>query len=337
MTHSFWGWIPILTRTIYFESASKNQIVTFEKANTDLLKEMILSNKYKQINNYFIQKKFLSDRITEQVIFNEIKLRDVTKTNEIATINVTIGGSKYILIPKYVSNMDVVNGTATIRPTGMVLYEFQACTDYAADYANIMHIIIRDIFHKHDHHLSDLPLVTVEANSEEDAIYKIATQYIQKLIEYKQKLLQVPTKLAIKDLHRAKGEIQYAKAFLDINKRKIDENELAYLTSTIDSFDRSFEVILGRLHDRINLSFNCAIWALTLILISLAFVSQMENSLLQYKFYQINECYSLSLFHLFFLITAIVAMACLCKSVTCYYLPEEGALHFLQKHLRIIQ
>jgi len=86
------------------------------------------------------------------------------------------------------------------------------CDEYI--YAMQLHKTIRDIFHIHVHHSTDLLLPPVDARDLDDAAIKIAELFFSKFVNYKRFAgPPVATRQGIENLYRGRGEIEYARVF----------------------------------------------------------------------------------------------------------------------------
>ena len=317
--HQYWGWVPQLTRTLYFETGPEEraELIGFDAATSETLEEVIIKNNFINDDRSYFKYEYISDSLREKFLCVKyrITINKIDRNDTHISINLAIGHPVYkigSLIENPINNEDLIVGTAIIGATGLVSYDFENNSEYSSYYADQMHIVIRNLFHEHDHHSSDLPLNTVKASSEEEAITKIVMQYIQKFSEYKQVSIRARPNDSINDLHRAKGEIEYARSYLNMYKDKLGNDQYTGFQDSIESFSNSFDILLARVHDKITLGYNCAVGSLTLFVLAYTIVGA-HPILSQFKLY-----FDLSAWELSISLAFLAAFYFLWKTIKCF-------------------
>jgi hypothetical protein len=137
-------------------------------------------------------------------------------------------------------------------------------------YAMQMHKLIRDIFHKHVHHSTDLLLPPVEANELDEAARKIAELFFLKFVDYK--YLSAPPikpKQAVENLYRAKGEIEYARVFVELHKLSYSARKERDYIDSCSSFANSIDILINRLTGRVNRAHSSMLISTSLFILSI--------------------------------------------------------------------
>lgn len=124
----------------------------------------------------------------------------------------------------------LLQGCGDIHKTGLVRYEVQESNVKVSSdkvkQPDYLHLFVRDVFHQHIHHSTDMPLPTVEGMSEEVAIGRLMEEYQEKAIYYKADIskkfgskwlgLKRSFEAMFNIYSRAKGELVYMNAFCRI-------------------------------------------------------------------------------------------------------------------------
>jgi len=254
MKKKFYGWIPILSEKITVEQKlfQDADISDFEKLFRPRFSEVLLS-----------------DRVFDELfglkhkVFYEIK--NLERCEEC--------GEKVLHLSIIVSNRKgekLIEGDVKIHESGLTKYNIKYVSAKHPFPERILHKLVRDVFHIHMHHSSDLPLPPIKAENEDEAKKKILEEYVRKFIEYKRMASKTKLKDAVEDFSRARGEIVYAKsAYKLFHKASVNNS---YLTSSFESFDESFKILLERASYRLHLATNYIIICLTTLLIAIAFL-----------------------------------------------------------------
>jgi hypothetical protein len=264
---TYWGWIPRLTRDFYLKE--ENDFCTFpipfDQANSGTLNNVLLEI-YSELNGVYFGSALLSDLYLERVLNKKHKIELVPHKN-------TDGFDIDLLIKSPINNTIIFKRHAKIRSSGTVSYEIE--NNNGGDefvYAMQMHKLIRDIFHKHVHHSTDLLLPPIKARDENEATQKILDLFLLKFVEYKAISAKARPKTAMEDFYRARGEVEYSKVFLDLNIRTLDDKKIQCYKDTLQSLSSSFDILLNRLHSRIEQSNNFLIWSLTLYVLGFTII-----------------------------------------------------------------
>ena len=248
----FYGWIPILSGELIIEQKlfQEADISDFEKMFRPEFSEVLLSDR-------IFDKMF---KLKHRVSYEKKYLERCEEC-----------GEKVLCLSIRVSNRKgekLVEGDAWIHRSGLTKYKVvYVCPDYPFP-ERILHKLVRDIFHVHVHHSSDLPLPPVKAENEEEAKKKILEEYVRKFIKYKRIASKTKLKNAIDDFLRARGEIVYAKAAYKLFYKALADN--SSLISSFKSFDESFKILLERASYRSHLATNYITICLTTLLMAIA-------------------------------------------------------------------
>jgi hypothetical protein len=300
----YWGWIPRLTRDFYIKNENNNgacgSLVSFEQATITDFDEIFL-DLYSVVNNYYAAERSLSDHYLD-AIFKRYHKVELIPTKNGDDLNIRIS------IKSPIGEVPILVGLANVHPNGIVLYElengFKKPTHFSYSYFDLykyldniyetvdrlsppfndtgndqfvyamqMHKLIRDIFHKHVHHSTDLLLPPVRADNEKEAMQKIMELFFSKFMEYKNTSVNARPKLAIEDFFRAEGEIEYAKTFLDIHIREFMDGKAHNYKKNLNSFSDSFDVLLKRLQIRLDRAHNCMIISVSFLILSITIMA----------------------------------------------------------------
>lgn len=250
----FYGWVPILSGELIIDG------ILFRDADI---------NDFKKLFSQESDKILLSDRIFDRLF----KIKHIVSYEKIDLGSCEECGEKVLYLSVKVSNRKgekLVEGDVWIHGSGLTKYEVKyICPEHPAP-ERILHRLVRDVFHTHVHHSSDLPLPPIESKNEYEAKKKILVVYVRKFIEYKKKVSKMRIEEAIEDYSRARGEIVYANALYELCRNTSVDG--SYFLRSFKSFDESFKILIGRLSDRLHLATNYIIISLTSLIIALSFL-----------------------------------------------------------------
>jgi len=247
-----YGWIPILTSNIYmghkdptslFESLKKQGVVVekhgssitlkitknFSDKLIDLLKEKIFGVKPHLCNVVMdLDKRECACGCGCYVTKSEITILHENDVLVKGFAEIRDNGlTRYTVKEDNLKDEEVGGFLGSFRRLFKIICSLIFKTDFKTDdeklhAADYLHIVVRDIFHKHIHHHSDMPLKTVTAESCGNAYSEILKEYHNKFIEYKRgissKIKGIPLHIdfVIEEISRAKGELSYARHFASI-------------------------------------------------------------------------------------------------------------------------
>lgn len=250
MDDSYYGWISILSGELVIEGTlfENSDLVAVKKLFASQERQILLSDKLLDV----------LFRLKHTVEYNNVSFKKCDECNE-----------HVLYLSIKVSNWrgdKLLGGNAWIHKNGFVKYKIASGDLEPPSPERIMHKIIRDIFHIHVHHSSDLPLPPINAKCGDDGKKKILNEYLLKFIQYKRLGAKVKKKDALENLSRARGEITYAE-----NAAKLlTENTQEYpIIESFKLFDKAFSVLIDRLALRLRLATSYELMALTLLLISI--------------------------------------------------------------------
>ena len=231
MGKNFYGWIPILSRKLIIGEKlfCHADINNFEKLF--IPSKVLLSDR--RFDRLFRRK--------HKVSYEKMNFEHCEECEE-----------KILHLSLSVSNWKeekLVEGDAWIHESGLTKYKVYYPENDCLE--RVLHILVRDAFHSHVHHSSDLPLPPIEAENGDVAKKSILFEYLRKFVEYKRMIGKVRLKDAMEDIARARGEIVYANSFYETSRKKL--TDLSDLVSSFKSFDKSFMLLEKRLSDRLHL------------------------------------------------------------------------------------
>lgn len=231
MGENFYGWIPILSRKLIIGEKlfCHAGINNFEKLFTP--SKVLFSDR--RFDRLFRRK--------HKVSYEKMNFEQCEECEE-----------KILHLSLRVSNWKeekLVEGDAWIPESGLTKYK----VNYPENdcFERVLHILVRDAFHSHVHHSSDLPLPPIEAENGDVATKSILFEYLRKFVEYKRMIGKVRIKDSIADIFRARGEIVYANSFYETFRTKL--TDCSDLVSTFKSFDESFRLLEKKSSDRLHL------------------------------------------------------------------------------------
>ena len=289
----FYGWIPILSGGLIigqnlFQDAD---ISDFEKSFRPEFSEILLS-----------------DRIFDKLFELKHKVSYEKKSLE----RCEECGEKVLYLSIRVSNRKgekLVEGEVWIHGSGLTKYKIMYVSHEHPFPERILHRLVRDVFHIHVHHSSDLPLPPIEAENEDEAKKKILEEYVRKFIEYKRIASKAKLKDAVEDFSRARGEIVYAMSAYKLFHKALVDN--SYLTSSFESFDESFKILSERASYRLHLATNYIILCLTTLLMAIAFLElsgYYPQWLITIKTVELHMCWLLCTFPFFFFLYFLIEL-----------------------------
>lgn len=156
----------------------------------------------------------------------------------------------FVAILKPGSQEIIISADVYIHQNGLTLYELSD-SKYSLHYlVNQIHKIVRDIFHKHVHHRSDLLLPTTEAVSDIEALCCFQKLYISKFLSYKKIIKYLTTNKTVRNypeafklITLARGELLYAQNLIkNIMPPQLKEkNFFEYINKTLTNFEKYIE------------------------------------------------------------------------------------------------
>lgn len=245
MDEEYYGWIPILSGELLVGEK------LFRNTEDDDFKGVIPKEEKAVISDNRFERLFHKHKISNELIGFE----KCTYCQEyIFQVNIKVSDRK---------NEKLVAGKAFIHRNGLVRYIIDFNKEHEQP-EKVLHVLIRDYFHTHSHHSSDLPFPPVEASDENSGKNKLMELYIAKFKEYKSVIGKVKIKKATEDISRALGEITYAKSCYNCIDPGYKE-----LMKSFGSFQESFKVAGKRASEKLHLSTTYFAIALTTALIGL--------------------------------------------------------------------
>jgi hypothetical protein len=251
----FYGWIPILSRKLIIGEKlfCHAGINNFEKLFTP--SKVLFSDR--RFDRLFRRK--------HKVSYEKMNFEQCEECEE-----------KILHLSLRVSNWKeekLVEGDAWIHESGLTKYK----VNYPENdcFERVLHILVRDAFHSHVHHSSDLPLPPIEAENGDVATKSILFEYLRKFVEYKRMVGKVRLKDAMEDIARARGEIVYANSFYETSRKKL--MDFSDLVSSFKSFDKSFMLLEKRLSDRLHLVPPYILVSLSALLLFVSLFSMSEQ------------------------------------------------------------
>ena len=233
MGENFYGWIPILSRKLIIGGKlfRDTEINNFEKL-------------------FIPSKVLLSDRIFDRlfklkhrVFYKKINLEECEECGE-SILHLSLNISNW-------KDERLVEGDAWIHESGLTKYKVSYPENDCLE--RVLHILVRDAFHSHVHHSSDLPLPPVKAKNGDEAKKSILFEYLRKFVEYKRMIGKVRIKDSIADIFRARGEIVYANSFYETFRTRLAD--YSDFENPFKSFDDTFRLLEEKLSYRLHLAF----------------------------------------------------------------------------------
>ena len=179
-----WSWIPILTPElgISVEDESCITLHTFNDITADNIKRLLqVADWAVKSDDVFQKEMIISDRLLH--LKHLVQLRINNKEKDLLKLDLEIWPStfpqKLFLGQK---KQPLIRGQSEIHAGGLVKLEIghYPSSDKYKHPEEQMHKVIRDVFHKHVHHSSDMLLPPVDALDKKEAIEKIALRYLEK-------------------------------------------------------------------------------------------------------------------------------------------------------------
>ena len=284
-----WDWIPILTqeilvpvieelpckswsgkqKTVFFHITS----IPFYDANTTHIQKMFKAMLWSEGKGDTLQKEILisDNRLDRLLHLNHlVQLRINNKDKDLLNLELEIWPSPFLQrLFFWWEKESLIRGKSEIHASGLVkhvLDKYPNLEKYPHPEEQ-MHKLIRDVFHKHVHHSSDMPLPPVKASDSNDAIKQIALLYLTKFITYKGNLGKIRVKDALENVMRAQGEIEYACAFLNMQKSNLHPYFFEFAKKSLESLGASFKVLERRFYNNLQLALNSTMILLTLFML----------------------------------------------------------------------
>jgi hypothetical protein len=262
-----WSWIPILTPElgISVEDGSCITLHTFNDTTADNIKRLLqVADWAVKSDDVFQKEMIISDRLLP--LKHLVQLRINNKKKDLLKFNLEIWPSTFLQkLFRGQKKQSLIRGQSEIHAGGLVKLEIghHPSSDKYKHPEEQMHKVIRDVFHKHVHHSSDMLLPPVDAPDKKEAIEKIALRYLEKFIIYKRKWANIRSKDALNDVRRAQGEIEYARSFLTIHESELEHDFLEKVRTSFNRFRNTFKILEGRSRDRIRLALDFMMLGLT--------------------------------------------------------------------------
>lgn len=238
----------------------------FNDATDDNIKRLLrVADWEEKIEGIFQKEIIISDRLLHPK--HLVKLSNIHKDEDLLKRNLEIWPSPFLqklFFPR--EKQPLIKGQSEIHASGLVklkIDQYPTSEKYEHPEEQ-MHKVIRDVFHKHVHHSSDMLLPPVDAQDKMEASEKIILRYLEKFIIYKRKWSHVRPKDALNDVMRAQGEIEYAQSYLAIHDSKLQSDFLKGVGDSFKRFRNTFKILEGRSRDVIRLALNFMMFGLTM-------------------------------------------------------------------------
>lgn len=277
---NWYGWIPILTSKLMLSLDDTTQtslsshsplIVDWEQLVSDQLSIRELSRflqlfgeRYNRSAHFKIEESHQKITYSYKATLTDTWLELIKKIKHPIIISLNKKGAHIkecpscnkktinlcVTILKPFSNETIISANVYIHPNGLALYELTDANYSQHFLVNQVHKLVRDIFHQHVHHRSDLLLLTTEATSDLEALSCFQKSYISKFLSYKKLIKYFATNKvvrnypeAIKLIALASGELLYAKNLIEhiMPPQFPEKNFFEFVDKILTNFEKYIE------------------------------------------------------------------------------------------------
>ncbi|MCK4732343.1 MAG: hypothetical protein KAT65_07790 [Methanophagales archaeon] len=249
---------------VYPKDVSYNTF-TFRDATGDNIKRLLhIADWGEKMEGVFQKEMIISDRLLH--LKHLVKLSNIHKDEDILKLNLEIWPFPFLqklFFPR--EKQPLIKGQSEIHANGLVKLKIDQYPTYEKyeHPEEQMHKVIRDVFHKHVHHSSDMLLPPVDAQDKKAALEKIILSYLEKFIIYKRVWSHARPKDALNDVMRAQGEIEYARSYLAIHDSELQSDFFKGVGDSFKRFMNTFKILEARSRDVIRLAVNYMMFCLT--------------------------------------------------------------------------